>query len=71
LPPDDAAEMAKLTGYLTPVRPTTKRVKLPPLRPNVHLYHMKIRYREKIQGEIESLKNNCIEILRDGQVIRI
>ena len=65
------ADMAELTGHLTPAGLARELEKLYPLKPQIYLYHMKIQYCEEIRSEIELLKNSRIQILQDGQVIRI
>jgi hypothetical protein len=42
-----------------------------PLNRQICLYRMKIQYREEIQSEIDRMGNSRIQILQDGQVIRI
>jgi cAMP phosphodiesterase len=69
--PDEMADMAELTGHLTPAGLGRELEKLYPLKPRIYPYHMKIRYREEIRREIKLLKNSRLQILQDGQVIRI
>jgi len=69
--PGEMAEMAEMTGHLTPAGLARELEKLYPLMPQIYLYHMKIQYCEAIRSEIERLKNGRIQILQDGQVIRI
>jgi hypothetical protein len=63
--------MAELTGPLTPAGLARELKKLDPLNPQICLYHMKIQYREEIQRAIGRMGNSRIQILQDGQVIRI
>jgi hypothetical protein len=65
------ADMAELTGPLTTVGLARELKKLGPLNPQICLYRMKIQYREEIQREIGRMGNSRIQILQDGQVIRI
>jgi hypothetical protein len=65
------ADMAELTGPLTHVGLARELKKLGPLNPQICLYRMKIQYREEIQREIGRMGNSRIQILQDGQVIRI
>lgn len=69
--PGEMTDMAELTGHLTPAGLARELEKLYPLKPQIYLYHMKIQYCEEIRSEIELLKNSRIQILQDGQVIRI
>lgn len=65
------ADMAEITGPLTPAGLARELKKLGPLNPQICLYRMKIQYREEIQREIDRMGNSRIQILQDGQVIRI
>jgi cAMP phosphodiesterase len=69
--PQGMALMAERTGHLTPIGLARELKKLGPVNTQVYLYHMKIQYREEIQREIERMADMHVNILRDGQVIRI
>jgi cAMP phosphodiesterase len=69
--PGSMTELAELTGHLTPAALARELKKLGPFNPQIYLYHMKIQYRREIQREIALLGNANINILQDGQVIRI
>jgi cAMP phosphodiesterase len=69
--PGAMAELAELTGHLTPAALARELKKLGPINPQIYLYHMKIQYRREIQREIALLGNANINVLQDGQVIRI
>lgn len=69
--PDKMAEMADLTGHLTPTALARELEKISPLTPQIYLYHLKVQYGNEIRHEIESLKNARLHFLRDGQVVKI
>jgi hypothetical protein len=54
------ADMADLTGPLTPAGLAHELKKLGPLNPQICLYRMKIQYREEIQREIDRMGNSRI-----------
>jgi ribonuclease BN (tRNA processing enzyme) len=67
--PGKMAEVAELTGHLTPVGLARELEKLGPSEAQIYLYHMKIPYRDQIRREVAALGNPRIHVLRDGQVI--
>ena len=69
--PGGMADVAELTGHLTPAGLARELKKLGPLHPQIYLYHMKIQYREEIQRDIARMHNDNIHFLRDGQTIRV
>jgi len=69
--PGEMADVAELTGHLTPAGLAHELEKLGPLNPQIYLYHMKIQYREEIRREIDRMGDSHVHILRDGEVIRI
>jgi cAMP phosphodiesterase len=71
--PQEMADMAERAGHLTPAGLSRELKKLGPLNAQIYLYHMKIQYFEKIRQEIERMEEVGlpVQILQDGQVIRI
>jgi cAMP phosphodiesterase len=69
--PQEMADVAELTGHLTPAGLARELKKLGTLNPQIYLYHMKIQYREEIRREIERMGDSRLHILRDGEIIRI
>jgi ribonuclease BN (tRNA processing enzyme) len=69
--PEEMAEIAQLSGHLTPAGLAGELRKLGPLRQQIYLYHLKIQYRTEIRRQIARLGNGAIHALEDGQVIRI
>lgn len=68
--PDDMADIADVTGHLTPSTLELELQKLKTNGPMIYLYHMKHRYQTSIHEKIALIKNRNIHILKDGQVIR-
>ena len=70
--PGDMEDLARLTGHLTPARLVGELNKLSRTNhPQIYLYHMKIQYLNEIRREISLLGNDNIQMLSDGQIIRI
>jgi cAMP phosphodiesterase len=69
--PGEMADVAEVTGHLTPAGLARELDKLGPLHPQVYLYHMKIQYHQEIQREIDRMGDRHVHILQDGEVIRI
>jgi cAMP phosphodiesterase len=69
--PEEMADVAELTGHLTPASLARELEKMGPLHPQIYLYHMKIQYHQEIRSEIDRMGDNRVHILQDGEVIRI
>lgn len=69
--PGEMADVAELTGHLTPASLARELRKIGPLHPQIYLYHMKIQYRQQIRSEIDQMGDRHVHILQDGEVIRI
>lgn len=69
--PGEMADVAELTGHLTPASLARELQKMGPLHPQIYLYHMKIQYHREIRSEIERLTDTRVHVLQDGEVIRI
>jgi ribonuclease BN (tRNA processing enzyme) len=69
--PGQMADVAELTGHLTPAGLARELEKLGPSAAEVYLYHMKIPYCDQIRREVAALGNPRIHVLRDGQVIHL
>ena len=65
------AEMADLTGHLTPTALARELEKMSPLTSQIYLYHLKLQYGNEIRSEVQSLGDDRLHFLRDGQVVRI
>jgi cAMP phosphodiesterase len=69
--PGEMADVAELTGHLTPAGLACELKKLGPMHPQIYLYHMKIQYHQEIRREIDRMGDSHVHILQDGEVIRI
>jgi cAMP phosphodiesterase len=69
--PGGMADVAELTGHLTPASLARELQKMGPLHPQIYLYHMKIQYHQQIRSEIDRMGDSHVHILQDGEVIRI
>jgi ribonuclease BN (tRNA processing enzyme) len=69
--PDGMKNIADITGHLTPCMLAAELKKLTGARPSIYLYHIKPSYHEAICKEVAALKDRTIQIIEDGQTIRI
>ncbi|MCE5262094.1 MAG: 3',5'-cyclic-nucleotide phosphodiesterase [Deltaproteobacteria bacterium] len=69
--PEGMADVAQMTGHLTPEGLARELRKLGPVHPQIYLYHMKIQYHREIRSEIDRIGDSRVHILHDGEVITI
>jgi ribonuclease BN (tRNA processing enzyme) len=69
--PDGLKDIAHISGHLTPLTLAEELKKLTEVNPRIYLYHMKPNYRETIRKEVVAIKDRKIQIIEDGQIIRI
>ena len=69
--PDSMKDVAEITGHLTPFSLQAELKKLKVEKPNIYLHHIKLSYHEIICKEVAAIKNRKIQIIEDGQIIRI
>jgi ribonuclease BN (tRNA processing enzyme) len=69
--PDSMKDVANITGHLTPSCLQVELKKLKGKKPDIYLYHMKPSYHEVIRKEVSVIKDRKINIIKDGQIIRI
>lgn len=69
--PDRMKDIADKTGHLTPCSLAGELEKLSEAKPTIYLYHMKPSYSKIIRKEIAGLRYRKINIIEDGQKIRI
>jgi ribonuclease BN (tRNA processing enzyme) len=69
--PSSMQSIADKTGHLTPATLEAELKKLKSAKPEIYLYHMKPRYSEAIRREVAAIQDRKIQIIEDGQVIRI
>jgi ribonuclease BN (tRNA processing enzyme) len=69
--PDSMKTIADKTGHLTPLSLQDELNKMKEIRPDIYLYHMKPAYADAIRKEVAAIKDRKIQIIQDGQIIRI
>jgi cAMP phosphodiesterase len=69
--PDSMKDVANITGHLTPSYLQVELKKLKGKKPDIYLYHMKPSYYEVIRKEVSVIKDRNINVIKDGQIIRI
>jgi ribonuclease BN (tRNA processing enzyme) len=69
--PNDMKDIAGATGHFTPETLNDELEKLKIQTPDIYLYHLKPQYYDVIVKEIGLLKKRNIQVLREGEIIRI
>lgn len=69
--PDRMQEIATLSGHMTPSALAGELGKLGRPDVPVYIFHMKPRYEKTILEELARLVGNRVQVLREGQVIRL
>ena len=69
--PDSMADVAEITGHLTPSRLADELSKLHRNSLNVYLYHVKPQYFDRVSEEVEHLNNDNVRLLHDGETIML
>lgn len=69
--PSEMQSLADKTGHLTPRTLAAELKKLNGAIPDIYLYHMKPRYAGIIHRQVASIPESKINIVQDGQVIRL
>ena len=69
--PNEMGKMAELTGHLTPnlLAEEFKKIRNPTIP--LYVYHLKPRFRDKIEKQLSDLKLPNLSILEEGQEIKI
>ncbi|OGP67798.1 MAG: hypothetical protein A2W27_06550 [Deltaproteobacteria bacterium RBG_16_44_11] len=64
-------EVTGINRHLTPLLLQAELRKLKRKKPYIYLYHMNPSYQKDIRKEVAAIKERKINIIEDGQVIRL
>jgi ribonuclease BN (tRNA processing enzyme) len=69
--PNRLEKLALVSGHLTPSLLGKELAKIDALPPRIYVMHLKPQYLSEIEMEIEALKRENIEFLKEGEVITV